>query len=300
MQVEFDEFEGSSMIAVTVAWDSALSWTYSKAVSSVAATMWQVSSAVKKLNKDAPEAIVLSQTHIPSKILWDASVRRALDMINRKNSMLIKVVLARSNRVLTTVDIDPLMWLSCLQTEWDNAYAFCLQPPESPAFIGNTEKRLFYRDRSNISSDALAGTRARGGSDPKDHHKFTVVWEYSRKKLETVCSSIVIEPEKALQKLPRVQHLYARLKSLCSMMRCFKIFSSLHPTPAVCGFPTKEAWVLIAETEMFDRGLYAGPVRWFGGGENKFAVGMSSALVGKVKTYNLSLSFHIFQILHTT
>lgn len=28
---------------------------------------------------------------------------------------------------------------------------------------------------------------------------------------QTVCSSILIEPEKALRKLPRVQHLYARL-----------------------------------------------------------------------------------------
>lgn len=42
MQVEFDEFEGNSMIAATVAWDSALSWTYRKAVSSVEATIWQV------------------------------------------------------------------------------------------------------------------------------------------------------------------------------------------------------------------------------------------------------------------
>lgn len=55
-------------------------------------TTLQVSSAVKRLTKDAPQAIVLSQTHIPNKISWDSAVRRALDMINRKNSMLIKVV----------------------------------------------------------------------------------------------------------------------------------------------------------------------------------------------------------------
>lgn len=160
-------------------------------------TTLQVSSAVKKLTKDTHQAIVLSQTHIPNKISWDSAVRRALDMINRKNSVLIKVVyldihhfwnpwfflqdmysydshqkwrlnderwvtrahnffleatievlnvlkllffssfrkrvpislrsncilffleikvvLARSSRVLTTMDIDPLMWLSCLQ-----------------------------------------------------------------------------------------------------------------------------------------------------------------------------------------
>lgn len=35
-------------------------------------------------------------------------------------------------------------------------------------------------------------------------------------------------------------------------------------------------------TEVFDRGMYAGPVGWFGGGESEFAVGIRSALVGKV------------------
>lgn len=35
-----------------------------------------------------------------------------------------------------------------------------------------------------------------------------------------------------------------------SYMICnqFKVLSSLHPTPAVCGFPTEEARILIAET----------------------------------------------------
>ena len=34
--------------------------------------------------------------------------------------------------------------------------------------------------------------------------------------------------------------------------------------------------------EVFDRGMYGGPVGWFGGGESEFAVGIRSALVEKV------------------
>lgn len=34
---------------------------------------------------------------------------------------------------------------------------------------------------------------------------------------------------------------------------------------------------------MFDRGMYAGPVGWFGGSESEFSVGIRSALVGKVR-----------------
>uniref|UniRef100_A0A9I9E777 Chorismate-utilising enzyme C-terminal domain-containing protein n=1 Tax=Cucumis melo TaxID=3656 RepID=A0A9I9E777_CUCME len=63
------------------------------------------------------------------------------------------------------------------------------------------------------------------------------------------------------------------------LLKKFEILSMLHPTPAVCGWPTEEARDFIAETEVFDRGMYAGPVGWFGGGESEFAVGIRSALV---------------------
>ncbi|KAG8379150.1 hypothetical protein BUALT_Bualt07G0058200 [Buddleja alternifolia] len=257
-QVEFDEFEGSSMIAATIAWDNRLSRTYAQAIAALEATMWQVSSVVRRLNGNARRADVLHQTHVPSKASWDSAVKRALELIKRKNSTLVKVVLARSSRVLTTVEIDPLEWLTNLQVEGDNAYQFCLQPPESPAFIGNT---------SDYSIEIALAFAVR-------------LW--LQHELESVCSNTLVEPSKALRKLPRVQHLYARLTSTLEKEDDeFKILSSLHPTPAVCGYPTKEARVLISETEMFDRGMYAGPVGWFGGAESEFAVGIRSALVGK-------------------
>ncbi|XP_031105912.1 isochorismate synthase, chloroplastic isoform X2 [Ipomoea triloba] len=294
-QVEFDELEESSMIAATIAWDDALSWTYGKAIDELQATMSKVCSIVKQSLKIVPNTYILQNTHIPNKTSWDQAVKRALQMINRDDSTLIKVVLARSSRVVTATDVDPLMWLTCLKFEGENAYQFCLQPPESPAFIGNTPEQLFHRNRLRICSEALAGTRARGGtelldlkighdllSSPKEHNEFAIVRECIRRKLEAVCFSVLIEPKKALRKLPRVQHLYAQLTGrLQSEDDEFKILSSLHPTPAVCGYPTEVARVLIAETEMFDRGMYAGPVGWFGGGESEFAVGIRSALVEK-------------------
>ncbi|KAG2254254.1 hypothetical protein Bca52824_084390 [Brassica carinata] len=61
----------------------------------------------------------------------------------------------------------------------------------------------------------------------------------------------------------------------------FEILAALHPTPAVCGLPAEEARLLIKEIESFDRGMYAGPVGFFGGKESEFAVGIRSALVEK-------------------
>ncbi|PWA73214.1 isochorismate synthase [Artemisia annua] len=294
-QVEFNEFEGSSMLVTTIAWDESLSWTFGKAVHELQRTMRQVSSNIVKLRKEVPNTSILSSNNVPSKKLWDFGVNRALQMINKNSSPLTKVVLARSSIIRTSPDIDPLTWLATLQVEGENAYQFCLQPPDAPSFIGNTPEQLFHRNKFDIYSEAMAGTRARGDSkaldlqialdllsSTKDDKEFTIVRECIKRKLEAVCTTILVEPEKTIRKLRRVQHLYARLRGrLRSEDDEFDILSSLHPTPAVCGFPTEEARVLIAETEMFDRGMYAGPVGWFGGGESEFAVGIRSALVEK-------------------
>ncbi|KAH6828984.1 isochorismate synthase 2, partial [Perilla frutescens var. hirtella] len=155
-KVEFNEFEGSSMIAATVAWDNRLSRTYGEAIAALEATMWQVSSLVQRLNGSTRRAVtMLHQTHVPNKASWDSVVKQALDLIKTKNSSLIKVVLAHSSRVLTTVEIDPMEWLTSLQVERVNSYQFCLQPLESPAFIGNTLDDHFSRPLKEFVSLCL-------------------------------------------------------------------------------------------------------------------------------------------------
>ncbi|XP_020971745.1 isochorismate synthase, chloroplastic-like isoform X2 [Arachis ipaensis] len=294
-QVEFNELEGGSMLTTTIAWDNTISWSWEDAINALQETLSKVSASIVRFPKQAPPTLILSSHDIPSKIYWDIAVNRALEMIKKNNSLLTKVVLARSTRVVPTTNIDPLTWLACLTVESENAYQFLLQPPNAPAFIGNTPEQLFHRKWLHITSEALAGTRARGVSmaldrqieldlltSPKDDIEFTIVRDTIRRKLEGVCEKVVIKPKKMIRKLPRIQHLFAQLAGrLRSEEDEFKILSSLHPSPAVCGFPTEEAQLLIAKT-VFDRGMYAGPVGWFGGGESEFAVGIRSALVEKV------------------
>nr|XP_029148294.1 isochorismate synthase, chloroplastic isoform X4 [Arachis hypogaea] len=269
-QVEFNELEGGSMLTTTIAWDNTISWSWEDAINALQETLSKVSASIVRFPKQAPPTLILSSHDIPSKIYWDIAVNRALEMIKKNNSLLTKV-------------------------ESENAYQFLLQPPNAPAFIGNTPEQLFHRKWLHITSEALAGTRARGASmaldrqieldlltSPKDDIEFTIVRDTIRRKLEGVCENVMIKPKKMIRKLPRIQHLFAQLAGrLRSEEDEFKILSSLHPSPAVCGFPTEEAQLLIAKTEVFDRGMYAGPVGWFGGGESEFAVGIRSALVEK-------------------
>lgn len=107
--------------------------------------------------------------------------------------------------------------------------------------------------------------------------------------IQVLCEKVYTNPEKAIRKLPRVQHLHSQLlgrlkredkevksffarwttwkeklfllflnesfDDVCSYLLLakssifmqFEILSSLHPSPAVCGWPTEEARLFIAE-----------------------------------------------------
>jgi isochorismate synthase EntC len=59
-----------------------------------------------------------------------------------------------------------------------------------------------------------------------------------------------------------------------------ELVERLHPTPAVCGWPTDAALRVIESHERFERGWYAGPLGWIdGAGDGEFAVALRSALV---------------------
>lgn len=92
-QVEFDEFQGRSMIAATVAWDNRLSTTYEQAVAALESTMWQLSSAIKPNNNSSEQPILLDQTHVPNQISWELAVNKALDSIKSKDCNLTKVLI---------------------------------------------------------------------------------------------------------------------------------------------------------------------------------------------------------------
>ncbi|EAZ44454.1 hypothetical protein OsJ_29067 [Oryza sativa Japonica Group] len=235
-QVEYNELEESSVLATTIAWDDSLSWTWQNAVKELQSTLQKISSSPIKVNNSTLQTTILNLNHVPTKASWDLAVTKALQMIKGKQRELVKVVLARCSRYITDTCIDPVELLACLKVEGQNAYQFCIQPPDAPAFVGNS----------------------------------------------MICDDVVVHPSKALRKLPRVQHLSAQL---AARMRNeddeFDILNTLHPSPAVCGLPTEEARQFIQDYEIFDRGMYAGPVGWFGGAESEFAVGIRSALLGK-------------------
>jgi len=245
-----------------------------------------------------------STIHCPRATEWQNLVRGMLRRLeanaagtNGGGSDLAKVVLARRTQTIIPASMDPFSTLAALQELDPRAYQFCLQLPSGTAFFGSTPERLFCKTGSKVASESMAGTRPRaqpGNSkadlalaldlmlSPKEHAEFSVVQDAVQEALKHLCEadSVRLEIEKEVVKQASVQHLYSRLSgTLLPHTSEDKIISTLHPTPAVCGFPREAARKAILDLEPFDRGFYAGPFGWIGSRNAEFSVAIRSALL---------------------
>ncbi|MGD8921841.1 MAG: isochorismate synthase [Candidatus Zixiibacteriota bacterium] len=227
----------------------------------------------------------------PSQPEWNKNLNQIMDIFHSGD--LQKIVLARKTALTFDGELDPWFLLSRHSEQSERQFVFGLQPQPDSAFIGVTPERLFRRLGDEIECEALAGTRPRGKTETeddalgnellnseKDVREHRYVLDSIVENLTDFCSGRVIHEDAAVLKLPSVQHLLSRLKGkLRPGVTDEDILKSLHPTPAVGGFPREKALEHLLRLETFDRGWYAGPVGWVGANGAEFAVGIRSALV---------------------
>jgi len=222
---------------------------------------------------------------------WKKSVDAALKMFHRGEAQ--KIVLARETRLDFEQEASPWPILNNLRKTAASCYLFGFQPVEGTAFIGASPERLYRRVNREIKTEAVAGTRPRGGDDErdlelqqdllyaaKDRHEHNLVTDSLHHSLEDLCERITGETRPSILKLSRVQHLSKTITGrLKRDATDGDILTRLHPTPAVGGFPRQAALEAIRELEGFDRGWYAGPIGWLSNDEAEFAVAIRSGLV---------------------
>lgn len=239
---------------------------------------------------------VLKRTYIPSFEAWKVGVEKALDLIRCKE--LEKVVLGRSCMMELSEIPDPFAIAAALKQKAQGAFVFCAQS-KTEAFLGASPERLFSRRGKKLLSEAIAGTRPRGKNEMhdeklrgellrslKDLREFTPVQKYLQTALSPFCMNPLTFTPISIHQTPNVQHLYSRCSgTLKETASDEEILSSLHPTPALCGTPTKKAYSLIQELEPFDRGLFGGAIGWTTAEKSEYIVGIRSCVIkGNVAT----------------
>lgn len=183
-----------------------------------------------------------------------------------------KVVLARTVKRAGRPDVAATLGkLIELET---TGYAFWLALSPEYGFFGVTPETLYRRDGVRLRADALAGTMRRGVgededralgealvADPKSRNEHAFVKNAIVQALDPLASRVVAPGNPELRTLARVHHLFTPVEA--QLLRPEPVLDRLHPTPAVCGTPTRAAEEAIARLEAVDRGLYSGAVGWW-------------------------------------
>ncbi len=239
---------------------------------------------------------VRKKTYLPTREQWNKKVRKALDLIQRKE--LQKVVLARVCILELETSPDPFAIAAALKQKAKGAFVFCL-PFQDGAFLGATPERLFARKGRHILSEAMAGTCRRGKTPQEDKtlqqelfasakqaREIFPVQTHLQNTLTPLCMTPLTFSPLSIHQTQNVQHLYQMCSGeLHPAVRDEEILSSLHPTPALCGTPKSHAFSLIEELEPFERGLYGGVIGWSADDASEWIVGIRSChLQGNIAT----------------
>ena len=228
----------------------------------------------------------------PDKATYEKMVSNIISKI--RPGKLEKVVLSRSQHIKMDQNFSPISAVSILRNIYPNCTNFFFSFPNEGIFLGSSPEKLIELKGKKLSTEALAGTIARGKnmeedmllgqtllSSSKEHHEHNFVLEQILRKLKPISKTVDYQNLPDLLKLKNVQHLKTEIVAdLKLKTHILDYIHLLHPTPAVAGTPTDKALEIINDVEEHDRGWYSGPIGWFNKeGDGEFYVALRSALI---------------------
>ena len=189
--------------------------------------------------------------------------------------------------------------LARLRQDYPHCHLFSFSAGEA-TFLGASPELLVALKSGAVTALGLAGSAGRGDTEEqderlgralldsaKDRIEHETVVRAIREALSGATSSLRAPNQPRLRRLRNIQHLATEVSGRALPgIDVLDLVQRLHPTPAVCGWPTEIAREVIAAHEDFDRGWYAGPIGWVdAGGEGEFAVALRSALVRDTRAW---------------
>lgn len=205
---------------------------------------------------------------------WDEMVGSALRRIRAGEAE--KVVLARSVEAETGAAVGPAELALALWRENRGSYVFLFEPEPGHALVGAAPETIATLNGRAFRATAVAGSAGVGSdsveaarlgqrlfNSAKDRAEHDFVVDDMLARLEALGCDVRRDVEPHILGLAHIQHLETKIAAETAPgLSLLSVLASLHPTPAVCGIPREVALGVLTESEMFDRGWYAGPVGW--------------------------------------
>lgn len=224
---------------------------------------------------------------------WRARVERVLAMVD--GGSVEKIVLSRSQTDGIPVHgAETVRGLEHLRKTRPTCVSFCLSSGTT-RFFGSTPEILARVCADRFETQALAGTAPRGSdrenddanarrllASDKNLREQAAVTGGIKAALAPLAFDLRIPDKPDVLRLPEALHLHTPIEgTLRRPTTALELAARVHPTPAVCGSPSQEAYRYL-QCEEADRGWYAGAVGWISGsGDGSFAVALRSALADR-------------------
>lgn len=234
---------------------------------------------------------LLERQDNPTSDDWEKKVETALNAIASRQ--IDKLVLARKTTLQFASPLSAWPILAHLLQKAKHATVFAFQLSPRVCFLGATPEKLFQREGDLFNTDANASTRPRGQTpdedrefaeqlltSAKEQREFHIVKNFLDRALSPLSQNMQWEGADRVLKASHVQHLYNRLNAkLKGDISDADLIRALHPTPALGGFPTREALDILHQIEPFDRGWYGAPVGTIEHNSTNLYVAIRSALI---------------------
>lgn len=171
-----------------------------------------------------------------------------------------KIVLSRKEEISIGSDNALNIYLKLL-LKYPLAFAYIWFHPKVGLWLGASPETLLKVNDNNFETMALAGTQSYNGN-------MHVSWADKEKIEQEVVSNYILSQLKGLHikvgapftlKAGSLLHICTKFSgSLSSKNHLKKLVESLHPTPAICGFPKDKSKAFILNNENYNREFYTG------------------------------------------
>lgn len=226
----------------------------------------------------------LSQSRVsivsdPDKRIFKSNVVNAIARM--KTSQLRKVVLSRTLQLTSdsSIAIGPI--IDYLETRNPHGFTFSInfkdREKRNKTLVGASPELLISVHDGKVIAHPMAGSEPRSGNEKldqslreqllaskKDRYEHKLVVDQVAKQLTYFCRDLVVPETPAVIETPTMLHLATEIRGELRdrNLSSLNLALALHPTPAVCGYPTHAARQTIGDLEHHQRGLFCGIVGW--------------------------------------
>src|SRR5690606_14854398 len=186
---------------------------------------------------------------------YEELIQKTIETI--QNSSIQKIVISRIKQI-ENKEFSLFKSYKNLLGNHPGALVYLWQNPGQETWLGATPELLLSQNEDQIKTVSLAGTKLPEKTwTEKELDEQKIVTDFILTNLSGVLNLQLKGPETV--PAGKFQHLKTYISAeIPKDFDLDNLLKKLHPTPAVCGLPKKEAFDFILENEGYDRGFYAG------------------------------------------